>query len=172
MYPITTYLVALTCADFDITTETWNYAGHSMPVYGYTLPNDWDSKQVFQQLTIPVLNIYSDAFGIYPFVNEKLANANAGAWGTMEHQTCSFHESFSYYDPTYLAHPRKRPPVVGRHDNLQDFQPYLAQRRHWALTPSRSSMRVFTERKPTSITFTLRSISALVLSMSRIPCTT
>jgi aminopeptidase N len=101
MYPITTYLVALTCADFDVTTETWNYDGHSMPVYGYTLPNDYDSKYIFS-LTIPLLDIYSDAFGIYPFVNEKLANANAGAWGTMEHQTCSFHESFSYYDPLYL----------------------------------------------------------------------
>jgi aminopeptidase N len=101
MYPITTYLVALTCADFDVTTETWNYDGHSMPVYGYTLPNDYDSKQVFT-LTLRVLDIYSDAFGIYPFVNEKLGNANAGRYGTMEHQTCSFHESFSYYDPLYL----------------------------------------------------------------------
>lgn len=103
MYPITTYLVALTCADFDITTKTWNYGGHSMPVYGYSIPNDWDLKIAFDTLTIPVLNIYSDAFGIYPFVNEKLANANAGSWGTMEHQTCSFHESFSYYDPVYIV---------------------------------------------------------------------
>jgi aminopeptidase N len=102
MYPITTYLVALTCADFDVTTKTWNYDGHSMPVYSYTLPNDYDSKQVFDTLTIRVLDYYSDAFGIYPFVNEKLGNANAGSWGTMEHQTCSFHESFSYYDPVYL----------------------------------------------------------------------
>lgn len=103
MYPITTYLVALTCADFDVTTKTWNYDGHSMPVYGYSIPNDWDLKTAFDTLTLQLLNIYSDAFGIYPFVNEKLANANAGTYGTMEHQTCSFHESFSYYDPVYIV---------------------------------------------------------------------
>ncbi len=36
MYPITTYLIALTCADFDVTTTTWTYDGHTMPVYSYT----------------------------------------------------------------------------------------------------------------------------------------
>jgi aminopeptidase N len=103
MYPITTYLIALTCADFDVTTKTWNYGGHSMPVYGYSIPNDWDLKLAFDTLTLRLLDIYSDAFGIYPFVTEKLANANAGTYGTMEHQTCSFHESFSYYDPVYIV---------------------------------------------------------------------
>jgi Peptidase family M1 domain/Peptidase M1 N-terminal domain len=103
MYPITTYLVALTCADFDVSTKTWNYGGYSMPVYGYSIPNDWELKIAFDTLTLPLLNIYSDAFGIYPFVTEKLANANAGTYGTMEHQTCSFHESFSFYDPVYIV---------------------------------------------------------------------
>jgi hypothetical protein len=102
-YPITTYLVALTCANFVMETKTWNYGGRSMPVYSYYLPTAYDSRNVFDTLTIPVLDIFSDAFGIYPFVNEKLANANCGYWGTMEHQTCSFHEAYTpYYDPVYL----------------------------------------------------------------------
>lgn len=101
-YPIVTYLVALTCANFTMETQSWSYEGHTMPVYAYYLPTAYDSRNVFDTLTIPVLNIYSDAFGIYPFVNEKLGNANCGIWGTMEHQTCSFHEPFSGYDPIYL----------------------------------------------------------------------
>ena len=102
-YPIVTYLVALTCADFVIETKTWDYDGYSMPVYSYTLPNAYESREVFDTLTIPMLNIYSDAFGVYPFVNEKLANANCGVYGTMEHQTCSFHDPFAwYYDNVYL----------------------------------------------------------------------
>ncbi|MBK7091269.1 MAG: hypothetical protein IPH59_06045 [bacterium] len=101
-YPITTYLVAISVATFDMVQKTWNYDGHSMPVYSYTFPNAFVYKQVFDTLTIPMLNIYSDAFGIYPFVGEKLANVNCGIYGTMEHQTCSFHDPFSSYDPVYL----------------------------------------------------------------------
>ncbi len=101
-YPITTYLVAISVANFDMVQKTWNYDSHTMPVYSYTFPNAYVYKQVFDTLTIPMLNIYSNAFGIYPFVGEKLANVNCGIYGTMEHQTCSFHDPFSYYDPVYL----------------------------------------------------------------------
>ncbi|MGB5107770.1 MAG: M1 family metallopeptidase [Candidatus Zixiibacteriota bacterium] len=101
-YPITTYLVALSVAEFDVVDTTWTYDGHTMPVYSYTFPNAYIYKEVFDTLTFPMLNIYSDAFGIYPFVNEKLANVNCGVYGTMEHQTCSFHDPFSFYDPVYL----------------------------------------------------------------------
>ncbi len=101
-YPITTYLIALSVANFVIDQNTWNYDGHTMPVYSYAFPNAWDYIPLFDTLTIPMLNIYSDAFGIYPFVEEKLANVNCGIYGTMEHQTCSFHDPFSFYDPVYL----------------------------------------------------------------------
>ena len=101
-YPITTYLVAMSVATFDITQKSWTYDGHTMPVYSYTFPNAFAYKQVFDTLTIPMLNIYSNAFGIYPFVGEKLGNVNCGIYGTMEHQTCSFHDPFSFYDPVYL----------------------------------------------------------------------
>jgi len=102
-YPIVTYLVAISCADFVIETKTWNYQDYSMPVYSYTLPNAYESREVFDTLTLTMLNHYSDAFGVYPFVEEKLANANCGVYGTMEHQTCSFHDPFAwYYDNVYL----------------------------------------------------------------------
>ncbi len=101
MYPITTYLIALSCANFDVLTTTWNYGGYSMPVYRFSIPNDHDGQRAFDSLTVPVLNIYSDAYGLYPFVSEKLANVSSGSWGTMEHQTCSFHEAFGFYDWVY-----------------------------------------------------------------------
>lgn len=102
-YPIVTYLVAITIAQFVVEEQTWNWEGYSMPVYSFTLPNAYDSRLVFDTLTIPMLNNYSEAFCVYPFVNEKLANANCGVYGTMEHQTCSFHDPFAYYyDNVYL----------------------------------------------------------------------
>lgn len=102
-YPIVTYLVAITMADFIVEQKTWNWHEFSMPVYSFTLPNAYESREVFDTLTLTMLNHYSDAFCVYPFVNEKLANANCGVYGTMEHQTCSFHDPFAdYYDRVYL----------------------------------------------------------------------
>jgi aminopeptidase N len=101
-YPIVTYLVAISVSDFIVEEQTWNYDDHTMPVLSYTFPNAGESRQLFADWTIPMLDIYSDAFGIYPFVDEKLANINCGIYGTMEHQTCSFHDPFSYYDQLYL----------------------------------------------------------------------
>lgn len=93
----------LSVAQFVEQVKTWQYDGYTMPVYSYTLPNAYDSRTVFDTLTIPMLNHYSDAFGVYPFVEEKLANVNCGVYGTMEHQTCSFHDPFAwYYDKVYL----------------------------------------------------------------------
>jgi hypothetical protein len=102
-YPITTYLVALSVAAFNITTKTWVYDGHTMPVYAFNYPNAYETIACYDTLVIPVLNHYSDAYGIYPFVNEKLGNADCGTWGTMEHQTCSFHDPFSGYSKEYLV---------------------------------------------------------------------
>ncbi len=102
-YPIVTYLVAISVATFAVVPpDTWIYDGDTMQVFSYAFPNAYEYQQLFDTLTIPMLNIYSDAFGIYPFVKEKLANVNCGVYGTMEHQTCSFHDPFSAYDPVYL----------------------------------------------------------------------
>lgn len=103
LYPITTYLVALSVADFDVTTKNWNYDSYNMPVYAFNFPNAYSTISCYDTLTFSVLNHFSDAFGIYPFVNEKLGNADCGVWGTMEHQTCSFHDPFSGYDKEYLV---------------------------------------------------------------------
>ncbi len=102
-YPITTYLVALSVASFNVNSKTWNWNGYSMPVFAYNLPNAWSTITCYDTLTIPVLNHFSDAYGVYPFVNEKLGNADCGTWGTMEHQTCSFHDPFSGYSKEYLV---------------------------------------------------------------------
>ncbi|MBK7137596.1 MAG: hypothetical protein IPH74_00625 [Bacteroidetes bacterium] len=36
-----------------------------------------------------MLTIFSDYFGVYPFVNEKYGHAQFGWGGGMEHQTCT-----------------------------------------------------------------------------------
>lgn len=103
-YPIATYLVALTCANFIVGNQTWTYPpSYSMPVVTYTLPNATAAKNSFDTWMLPVLTKLSDAFGVYPFVTEKAGNAHFGWGGAMEHQTCSFYNS-TFYNDWVIAH--------------------------------------------------------------------
>ncbi len=102
-YPIATYLVAITCANFTASTQTWNYESYSMPVYSYTVPNIPAAKTSFETWMIPVLNSLSDGWGTYPFATEKAGNAHYGWGGAMEHQTCSFYNP-TFYDDWVIAH--------------------------------------------------------------------
>ncbi|MCC6961887.1 MAG: hypothetical protein IT585_01405 [candidate division Zixibacteria bacterium] len=102
-YPVATYLVAITCANFTTSTQTWNYGPYSMPVYSYTVPNIPQAKQSFETWMIPVLNALSNRFGTYPFATEKAGNAHYGWGGAMEHQTCSFYNP-TFYDDWVIAH--------------------------------------------------------------------
>ncbi len=100
-YPIATYLVAITCANFTASTQTWNYDSQSMPVYSYTLNNN--ARTSFETWMIPVLNALSDRWGTYPFITEKAANAHYGWGGAMEHQTASFYNP-TFYTDWVIAH--------------------------------------------------------------------
>jgi aminopeptidase N len=100
-YPVATYLIAITCTDFVASTQTWNYDGHSMPVYSYTINNF--AKNAFEAWMIPVLNTLSSRWGTYPFINEKAGNAHYGWGGAMEHQTTSFYNP-TFYNDWVIAH--------------------------------------------------------------------
>jgi aminopeptidase N len=102
-YPIATYLVAFTCADFVFGQQTWTYGSISMPVVIYTLPNGYWAKNSFETWMLPVLTHLSDKFGTYPFATEKAGAAQFGWGGAMEHQTCVFYLP-SFYDDWVIAH--------------------------------------------------------------------
>ncbi len=102
-YPIATYLVAFTCANFVYGQQTWNYNSISMPVVTYTLPNAGAAKNSFDTWMLPVLTHLSNKFGTYPFATEKAGNAHFGWGGAMEHQTCTFY-SPTFYDDWVIAH--------------------------------------------------------------------
>jgi aminopeptidase N len=102
-YPIATYLVALTCADFVFGQQTWTYGSINMPVVTYTLPNAYEAKYSFETWMLPVLTHLSDKFGTYPFATEKAGNAHFGWGGAMEHQTCTFYVP-TFYDDWVIAH--------------------------------------------------------------------
>lgn len=103
MYPITTYLVAVACAQYDEQVVTWNYGDVSMPVHSFELPSTPEAGAAFRTVIPDVLTRLSDHWGLYPFATEKAGGAVYGWGGAMEHQTCVFYLD-TFYDDWVIAH--------------------------------------------------------------------
>ncbi len=95
-YPIAHYLISLAMANYNTFEEYWNYNGtDSMQVIHYNYPENLTTTRINQlKKTIPMLNEFSEMFGLYPFINEKYGHAEFGWSGGMEHQTISSMGSF------------------------------------------------------------------------------
>ena len=95
-YPIAHYLISLAIANYFEFTNYFKYSPtDSMPVVHYIYPEKFNS-QLQQQLdkTVEMLQVFSDKFGLYPFINEKYGHAQFGWGGGMEHQTVASMGSF------------------------------------------------------------------------------
>ncbi|NOX37648.1 MAG: hypothetical protein GXO78_08935 [Calditrichaeota bacterium] len=87
-YPITTYLISLAIAKYTHFTDRWEYEpGRYLPIDYYVYPQQYKTAvEAFQ--TIPdMLTVFSDLFGLYPFIREKYGHAQFEWGGAMEHQT-------------------------------------------------------------------------------------
>lgn len=102
-YPIAHYLISIASTNY---TEYKNYfkysATDSMVVTHYIYPEHF-SPNVKAQLdqTPYMLKLFSEKYGLYPFIKEKYGHAQCGFGGGMEHQTCS---SMGNFDPSLVAH--------------------------------------------------------------------
>lgn len=87
-YPIATYLVSITFSDFSEFTDWWHYtATDSMPILNYVLPEHLATARTEFAKVPQMLSIFSDKYGMYPFVDEKYGHCEFGWGGAMEHQT-------------------------------------------------------------------------------------
>jgi aminopeptidase N len=95
-YPISTYLVSMTITNFAEFTNWFAYTPtDSMPVLNYVLPEHLANAQANLPKAVDMLHIYSDLFGLYPFINEKYGHCEFGWSGGMEHQTMTSAGNFS-----------------------------------------------------------------------------
>ncbi len=97
-YPIASYLISIAVTDFTELTYWFRYSpADSMPVVNYVLPEL--AAQAAQDLpkTVDMLRIFSEAYGLYPFIKEKYGHASMGSGGAMEHQTMTSTTSFQEY---------------------------------------------------------------------------
>jgi len=101
-YPIASYLISVAITNYVQFSNWFRYSEtDSMEVLNYVLP-EHDSAAV-QNLprVIDMLAIYSNLFGLYPFIKEKYGHAEFGRGGAMEHQTMTSTTSF---DEGTIAH--------------------------------------------------------------------
>ncbi|HEX9007272.1 MAG TPA: M1 family metallopeptidase, partial [Bacteroidota bacterium] len=105
-YPIASYLISIAVTNFTELDYWFRYTPtDSMPVVNYVLPEL--AAQAAQNLpkTVDMLRIFSDAYGLYPFIKEKYGHASMGSGGAMEHQTMTSTTSFQEYVVAHeLAH--------------------------------------------------------------------
>lgn len=87
-YPISSYLVSLAVTNYAVFSDWFKYSpSDSMEVLNYVLPSDSSLVRAVLAETVPMLGIFSDLFGLYPFVGEKYGHAQFAWAGGMEHQT-------------------------------------------------------------------------------------
>ncbi|MEO0206926.1 MAG: M1 family aminopeptidase, partial [candidate division WOR-3 bacterium] len=98
VYPISTYLISVALTNYAEFSNWFKYSPtDSMQVLNYVLPENLSSAQAGLPKAVDGLQIFSQLFGLYPFINEKYGHAQFGWGGGMEHQTMTYLGGFSEY---------------------------------------------------------------------------
>ena len=105
-YPIAPYLVAFAATNYQSWSRTFTYNGRTIPVDFYIYPeSNTAANRAAWERCIPMLRVFSDLFGEYPFMRERYGIYQFQFSGGMEHQTMSgqggFGESLTAHE---LAH--------------------------------------------------------------------
>ena len=94
-YPTATYLYCFAATNYDTFTGTFNYPGGSMPMEFYIYPEDNNSSNRNKWLrNAEMMDVFSDKYGLYPFIDEKYGMCQVGFGGGMEHQTMTSQGGF------------------------------------------------------------------------------
>ena len=100
-YPIPAYLVAIAVTNY-VTTSNWVVDGvDSLEILNYIYPEDLSEFWNDLAMTVPIMELFIEKFGPYPFDKEKYGHAQFGRNGGMEHQTMSF---MGHFRGSLVAH--------------------------------------------------------------------
>jgi len=89
-YPIAQYLLSMAITNYAQYTNYYHYSPtDSMPIDHFMYPASLDLNIDQLNKTPGMIEIYSNRFGEYPFINEKYGHAQYSSGGGMEHQTVS-----------------------------------------------------------------------------------
>lgn len=102
-YPIAQYLISIACSNYVEYKNYFKYsAKDSMSVNHFVYPESFTAATKTQLDQTPfMLKLFSEKFGLYPFIKEKYGHAQCDFGGGMEHQTCT---SINSYEGSLVAH--------------------------------------------------------------------
>ncbi|WP_053990012.1 M1 family aminopeptidase [Mangrovimonas sp. TPBH4] len=93
-YPIPAYLVAIAVTNYEVYSHTVENNGAPFDIVNYVYPENLASAQVNTEITVDIMELFTELFEEYPFALEKYGHAQFGWGGGMEHTTVSFMGSF------------------------------------------------------------------------------
>jgi len=102
-YPIAHYLISLAITNYHQYNTYYHYSPtDSMIITHYSYPESFnETRKALLDETSVMLEVFSQRYGEYPFIDEKYGHAEFNFGGAMEHQTCS---SMGWYSQDYVAH--------------------------------------------------------------------
>ncbi|MGA7162043.1 MAG: M1 family aminopeptidase [Bacteroidota bacterium] len=100
-YPISSYLISIAVTNYAQFSNWFKYSQtDSMQILNYVLPEDYSTATEVLPKVVDMLSIYSNLFGMYPFIKEKYGHSEFRSGG-MEHQTMT---SIGTLDEKIVAH--------------------------------------------------------------------
>lgn len=101
-YPTATYLYCFGATNYTMFEDAWQYGDYGMPLQFFIYPEYDTPRNRSDWLQCKdMLTVFSDRFGVYPFVQEKYGMLQFGWSGGMEHQTMT---SMGGFWPWVVAH--------------------------------------------------------------------
>lgn len=94
-YPIPAYLVAIAVTNYQTFTQIAGTAPNTFPIINYFYPENFNTASQQVAVTLPIMNLFEEKFGTYPYADEKYGHAQFAWGGGMEHTTVSFMGGFS-----------------------------------------------------------------------------
>lgn len=89
-YPIANYLISIAMSNYDLYLNNFEFQpDQKMPITNYVYKGNVSRYKNVLDRVPKMFKIFSDKFGMYPFVKEKYGHAEIGFGGGMEHQTCT-----------------------------------------------------------------------------------
>jgi aminopeptidase N len=101
-YPIASYLISVAITNYLQFSNWFRYsATDSMEILNYVLPEHDSTALQSLPRVVDMLAIYSNLFGLYPFIKEKYGHAEISGNSSMEHQTMT---SLTTFNEDVLSH--------------------------------------------------------------------
>ncbi len=100
--PIAQYLISLAISNYQQYDTYFHYGeSDSMVITHYVFPESFNSIKQYLDETDDMISVFSERYGLYPFINEKYGHAEMLWGGAMEHQTCT---SMGFWGTGVVSH--------------------------------------------------------------------